>query len=380
MAQAEQEVGTTAQLFFYDWEANALTPTGQTAASGLPAQDTSAPGDQPGRRRRAGKQQHGRRCHEFLPGSGAGVETALREEQPKLRAGSEYFMFGAPGSSACKAQAAANKTKLQAGLHCFVAGPLQVATNTPRATAIQQLEQGVPKAQTAGAQVLVVKQGTVVLQASPNNFAKWPKFGSPSAGYYVLHDNVALFGNEITNPQQSTDQNGEPDVTFGFTGNGGSAFQKVTYQIAQRGALAQIGSEKLFQHSRWRLTTSLSPCRRSTTPQFSQGIPSGGGSEITGGFTVTSAQQLATQLRLGALPIKLKQISESQVSSTLGSQALHDGLIAGVVGLLIVIAFLIAYYRLLGVIAVTGLLVYGVYFYALIKLIPITMTLAGSPV
>src|SRR5205807_8966035 len=84
-----------------------------------------------------------------------------------------------------------------------------------------------------------------------------------------------------------------------------------------------------------------------------------------------------TQLRLGALPIKLKLISESQVPATLGKQALHQGLIAGLAGLLVVAVFLIAFYRVLGVIATAGLLVYGIYFYALIKLIPITLTLPG---
>ncbi len=77
------------------------------------------------------------------------------------------------------------------------------------------------------------------------------------------------------------------------------------------------------------------------------------------------------------MPINLKLISESQVSATLGKQALHQGLIAGAAGLLVVIVFLLAYYRVLGVIATAGLIVYALYFYALIKLIPITLTLPG---
>ena len=67
----------------------------------------------------------------------------------------------------------------------------------------------------------------------------------------------------------------------------------------------------------------------------------------------------------------------SQVSATLGKQALHKGVLAGLVGLLAVAIFLLAYYRVLGVIAVGGLLVYAVYFFALIKLIPIVLTLPG---
>src|SRR5205807_6239779 len=107
------------------------------------------------------------------------------------------------------------------------------------------------------------------------------------------------------------------------------------------------------------------------------GIVGGGGADIQGGFTDTSAQQLAQVLRLGALPIKLNLISEQQVSATLGKQALHQGLIAGAAGLIVVALFLISFYRVLGVIATAALVVYALYFYALIKLIPITPTLPG---
>ena len=188
---------------------------------------------------------------------------------------------------------------------------------------------------------------------------------------------MALNGSEITNPEQGTDQTGEPDVTFGFTGAGATAFQNVTSQIAHRGDFVSTGSQKLEQHFAVALDNRLVTVPSIDYNQYLDGIPTSGGSEITGGFTITSAQQLAQELRLGALPIKLVKISESQVSSTLGAQALHDGLIAGVIGLLIVIVFLLTFYRVLGLIAVGGLFAYGIYFYALIKLIPITMTLAG---
>src|SRR5207244_3587996 len=79
----------------------------------------------------------------------------------------------------------------------------------------------------------------------------------------------------------------------------------------------------------------------------------------------------------GALPIKLELISESQVSATLGKQALNQGLFAGLAGLAAVFLFLLTFYRVLGLIAIAGLLVYAVYFYAMIKLIPITLTLPG---
>ena len=114
---------------------------------------------------------------------------------------------------------------------------------------------------------------------------------------------------------------------------------------------------------------------------FSQnpdGIDGRTGAQISGGFTSPQeAQDLATILQIGALPINLKLISQTQVSATLGSQALDAGIKAGVIGLALVILFLLLYYRFLGLIASVALGAYGVIFFALIKLIPITMTLPG---
>jgi SecD/SecF fusion protein len=378
--QAESEVGKTATLYFYDWEANALTPTGKTVASLLPVQDASALAISQASGGEPGSASASSRAMSFY----AAVELAAKQPYSGAKDGSRlgplYYLFGAPGSSACKAYYAATQTKPQAGVHCLITQPLNVLPGISHAKAMKMLETGLSKAETTGAQTLVVKQGTVVLQAVPASFvqSQWPNYGSPDTGYYVLRDKVALNGSEITNPEESTDStDGEPDVTFGFTGNGATAFQNVTSTIAHRGDFDHFGGQQDFQHFAIALENQLVTVPSIDYTQFLDGIPASGGSEITGGFTLSSAQALATQLRLGALPIKLVKISESQVSSTLGAQALHDGLIAGLVGLLIVIVFLIVFYRVLGLIAVSGLFAYGIYFYALIKLIPITMTLAG---
>ena len=82
-------------------------------------------------------------------------------------------------------------------------------------------------------------------------------------------------------------------------------------------------------------------------------------------------------LKTGALPLRLELISRSQVSATLGKQALDQGLKAGIAGFVIVALFLLVVYRVLGVIATVALAIYGLYFFAIIKLIPITLTLPG---
>ena len=107
------------------------------------------------------------------------------------------------------------------------------------------------------------------------------------------------------------------------------------------------------------------------------GIDGRTGAQISGSFTLQEAQDLATFLKIGALPVDLKLISQSTVTATLGQQALDQGLKAGLIGLILVSLFFLVYYRFLGVIAILGLAVYAVFFLAMMKLIPITLTLPG---
>ena len=371
-ARAEQEVGTTAQLLFYDWEANALTPNGKPVASQLQTQDpnaltisqgTSGTGQAPGD---PGAGSTG--LYQAVQLASKQVEWSSRDQS---RPGPQYWAFGAPGSAACATAARDQGTVPVVGQHCLLSGP---DDNT------NDLNQGLPNGVSASeAQVLSIPRGWVVLEAiSTSGYSKQLPFSNPNAQFFVLKDNVALRGSDITNPQQSTDPNsGEPNVTFGFSSSGKKAFQTVTAQIARRGALVSGLGQSLQQHFAVALDNQLVTVPYIDYKQYPDGINGDNGADISGSFTITSAQDLANELRLGALPINLKLISESQVSATLGKQALHNGLTAGLIGLIVVALFLIAYYRLLGVIAVAGLAVYGLYFFALIKLIPITLTLPG---
>jgi SecD/SecF fusion protein len=366
IARAEKIVGTTARLEFYDWEANTLTPNGKPVANQLQLQDPNATLISQGNQLSS-------------PGNGAGglslydaVKLASKRtpqvSPDNARRGYQYYLFGAPGSTACAIAAKAQGKTPTPRARCLLSGP-----DDNRQDLLSGLPAGVGANQ---GQELVVPPGTVVIQAADASAKQQTSFTAPNTRFYVLKDHVALFGNEITNPQQSTDQSGSPDVTFSFTANGQKAFQSVTAQIAHRGDRVSGLGQQLNQHFAVALDNKLITVPQIDFKTYPDGIQ-GGGADITGGFTIQSAQDLATQLRLGALPINLKLISESQVSATLGKQALHQGLIAGAAGLLIVALFLIAFYRVLGVIATAALIVYGIYFYALIKLIPITLTLPG---
>ncbi len=224
--------------------------------------------------------------------------------------------------------------------------------------------------------------GTVLAQAQPMT-GKEGKVTQPSPeSWYVLNDDPVLNGQEIKNPRQSFDNGGSgaPNVTFEFDSKGISTFKRVTREIAERGQREQlpgVSKEAAQQHFAVVLDNQIITAPFINYTENPEGIDPTTGSQISGGFTLTSAQNLADELQSGALPIKLELISQSQVSATLGKTALKQGLIAGLVGLLVVCLFLLAFYRVLGAIAVGGLVIYGIYFFALIKLIPITLTLPG---
>ncbi|HET6547915.1 MAG TPA: protein translocase subunit SecF, partial [Solirubrobacter sp.] len=171
----------------------------------------------------------------------------------------------------------------------------------------------------------------------------------------------------------------EPIVTFSFTKHGREAFQAITRRVAQRGADNALGQDPLqtSQHFAIALDNELVSAPYINWRENPDGIDGVNGAQISGSFTIQSAQDLAKILKIGALPLKLTEVSRSQVSATLGKQALDQGLKAGIAGFVIVALFLIIYYRVLGVIATLALCIYALYFYAIVKLIPITLTLPG---
>ena len=102
-----------------------------------------------------------------------------------------------------------------------------------------------------------------------------------------------------------------------------------------------------------------------------------GSGVIEGNFTTASARELSLLLNSGALPVPLEVIQSSRVEPTLGRDSVNRSLVAGAIGLLLVAFFMLAYYRLPGAIAVIALLYYTALTYALFRLIPVTLTLAG---
>ena len=231
--------------------------------------------------------------------------------------------------------------------------------------------------------VVKVPQGTIVISEKPSD-SNGQTIEDAEPGWYPFKDDPALSGTEITNPKAEQQETSGPAVTFQFSGQGREAFQEVTRQIAQRGQARSIGpasgeqAEALSGHFAAVLDNEVKTRPIINFSENPDGIDGRTGAQISGGFnSLTDAQDLATFLQRGALPINLNLISQSQVSATLGSEALHQGIKAGIIGLALVVIFLLVFYRVLGLIATLALGAYGVIFFALIKLIPITLTLPG---
>jgi SecD/SecF fusion protein len=335
--EAARQVGTTAQLNFYDWETNVLGS--DCKAHPEDANLTGGPS--------AGNEQFGLSL----------FDAVTRASTCPARS------FGTTNGLFYLVDAKAKRV---------LAGPGEARQDVVD----QASARGVP----AGTgEVLEVQPGTIVVRAEQPD----PK-GKPSSRYFVLQDHPSVSGNDIKNPEQNFDNgsggSGQPNVTFDFTGSGRKKWQAATRAIAERGQATFIpGSDpqSAYQHFAIVLDNELISVPYIDFQRNPGGIDGSSGNEISGGFTIASAQRLANLLKTGALPIKLQLISSSQVSATLGKQALHQGLIAGIAGFLVVAMFLLVFYRVLGLIAVGALVVYAIYFYALIKLIPITLTLPG---
>ena len=106
----------------------------------------------------------------------------------------------------------------------------------------------------------------------------------------------------------------------------------------------------------------------------------GGKGLIEGNFTSDTANQLATVLRYGSLPIPLEIVQNRVIGPTLGQDSLNKSILAGLIGFAIAAIFMIIYYRLPGVLAVLSMLVYASVTYAIFRLLSVTLTLHGNDV
>jgi protein-export membrane protein SecD len=174
-----------------------------------------------------------------------------------------------------------------------------------------------------------------------------------------------VVGSDVADAFAQFDQSGGGwMVILDLTGDGRKAFADVTTRLAASQRQLAIVLDK----------------RVESAPAVQQAITDGR-AQITGQFTEREAKDLGLVLRTGALPIELERSQVQRVSATLGTASLRSGLIAGFIGLALVVLYMLAFYRLLGVITLVGLGLFSSLILGLIGVIGVTrgfsLTLAG---
>ncbi len=173
---------------------------------------------------------------------------------------------------------------------------------------------------------------------------------------------IGLTGDDLDDAYASTDPNtGEWEVNIAFGQRGAGIFGDLTQRIVgvETKRIAVFLDDELLI-----APVSLAWIRD-------------GRSSITGNFSREEARTLAIQLKSGSLPVPLKLIQQSDVDALLGSASLERSLMAGIIGLGLVLVFMVAYYRAAGIVAALALVFYTVVVLSVFKLVPVTLGLSG---
>ncbi len=175
---------------------------------------------------------------------------------------------------------------------------------------------------------------------------------------HLIKKKVLLTGDAVKDAKVSYDEYNEPQVSFTFTGRGGEIFAKITGENVKR-----------------RLAIILDGVVKSA-PTIEERI-GGGSGRIHGSFTTEQAKDLAIVLRSGALPASVKIVQNITVGPTLGADSIKKGLHSGILAALLVIGFMIFYYRFSGLVADYALILNTVMLLGGLSLFNATLTLPG---
>jgi preprotein translocase subunit SecD len=149
---------------------------------------------------------------------------------------------------------------------------------------------------------------------------------------------------------------GLPDVAFEFNSDGAQLFQEITTRLVGKPLGIYLDGEQV------------------SAPTVQAVLSSSG---VITGLSLEQARLLALQLNAGALPVPVSIQGETTVDATLGADSVHKSIVAGELALLVVVVFMLLYYRLPGLAASGALIIYALITLSVFKLIPVTLTLAG---
>ena len=208
----------------------------------------------------------------------------------------------------------------------------------------------------------------ILFEESPNPQGQ----GTLVAGY-IVHEHPDLTGDVLASANLDRDQAGRLQVAMRLTGEGARQFGDLTQRISSNAmSSGQPGTGQLAIVLDQDVVSA---------PVVDQAIYGGQvvieNKSSPSGLPEAEARELEIVLQTGALPVNMKVLSVTSIGPTLGADSLKSGLIAALVGFGLVLLFLIAVYRALGVVADLALLIYAFLLWGLIVAIPVTMTLPG---
>jgi len=178
-----------------------------------------------------------------------------------------------------------------------------------------------------------------------------------NTSYYVVRKVAAVTGRDLRNARPSLDENNQPAVSFTLNNEGGRKFGNVTGDnIGRQLAIILDGRVQSAPRIDGRITTD---------------------GRITGSFTNEEVQNLSLILRSGALPAKLDYLQERTIGPSLGADSIRSGVLASFVGLLLIVVFMLVYYRFSGINAVIALTFNLVILLGLMAYMGAVMTLPG---
>ncbi|MCL1464965.1 protein translocase subunit SecD [Argonema galeatum] len=194
-----------------------------------------------------------------------------------------------------------------------------------------------------------------------------PKINRSNEAIQALYErtNPPLTGKNLKDAFPTTDQTNNWSVVLRFDGVGGDLFANLTKNIAGTGRTLGIFLDNELISA------------ATVDVKFAQAGITGGSAEISGNFTVQDAQDLAIQLKGGALPVPVEIVENRTVGATLGRDSIQRSIYAGAGGLTFVLIFMVVYYRLPGLIADVALIIYSLLTLACFVLLNVTLTLPG---
>jgi len=220
-----------------------------------------------------------------------------------------------------------------------------------------------------------------VIQDDLNNIEEELNFSSSSNDLYgKLIEIKKYVDKEITNLFIKTDLSGKDLINAGrrqeqtnsnwevlltFSNSGGEKFAEITKSIAGTNQLLAI------------ILDGESISEASVGNQFASTGITGGSATISGNFSAENARELEVQLKGGSLPLPIEIVETNTIGALLGSKNILKSLYAVISGLIFVGIFMIFNYRILGLVSVLSLVLYGFFNLALYSLIPVTLTLPG---